>query len=660
MELILKARDLKPEFQYLNIRLQLERQRLWNWSEVSGLLSYLGGQMDALDSSLTGLNRHLILEVVLHIQTLVTEFVKVKGRYQGFLKNRGRIESLMKGQLEDLDKSVVESLDDDDSAEESDVIKRFPRSAEVVGRLVRSFEITQQLPKRLRWAMFDQGNFKGLLDRLKELNDCLIDLVDNSVRMQILTMTKETNINYLGLCNRVDDLSQLVQALARSNEPPSASTLDARLHSSHGQAYSRFQDEVNKELLDLSMFKTLLQSMDYEAVDSEQIKTSELDRKEITLLESKTTHFSSSEGFRCEALYRDQSVWIEWKDYQPMSYRSPVPDPRILSRVQKLAALLHTDPKPTAFRVPHCLGYFNDMKDYQQGREQGLGDDEESSSDEEPENFRFGFVFTKPPGINPSTAPISLHELLQRPSRPSLSSRIAVAQAIVNCVYYLHSVNWLHKGLRSHNIVFFPSSSDSAPPPYSTSASASTPAPAPPPETKKNNLKIDYATPYLSGFDYARPARREELTEAPPSNPDYDIYRHPDIQSSSSAFASAQGYKKSYDIYSLGVILVEIAAWVPISDLLDPEGSLKIVRSKVRERLLSEKEGFLENVDADMGGLYRESVRCCLQGGAALGIGEGAAALSAPREGAGALDEGANPNKEFYERVVKRLEQIKC
>jgi len=117
IELILKAKDLKPELQYLNIRLQLEKQKLWNWSNASGLLGYLGGDKDALESSLTGLHRHDILEVVLQIQKLVTEFVKVKGRYEEFLldeqeqrtvRRSGRPSKKQKLSVEDSSREPVE------------------------------------------------------------------------------------------------------------------------------------------------------------------------------------------------------------------------------------------------------------------------------------------------------------------------------------------------------------------------------------------------------------------------------------------------------------------------------------------------------------------------------------------------------------------------
>jgi hypothetical protein len=640
IQLILRAKDLKPEYRYLNIRLQLERQRLWNWSEVSGLLAFLGGQEDALDSSLIGINRHLILEVVIHIQTLVIEFVKVKGRYHVLAsssENSGITTSLKGGDpkresanllIAAQERRLIDSSEND-FIEESNLFKRFPKAKERVKTFLKGLEVTQELPKRLRWAAWYQEKFKGLLDRLKELNDCLIDLMDNSVRMQILSMTRETNINFMGLCNKVDDLGQLVVALKQSNESQRSFHIDPRFSIAQAPVYLHQQEEANKELLDLCQFKTILQTIEPESSNASAISRLDLSSNEIEISEPRFKHnrnqraqVYSSEGARSLARYQGQTVWIEWKEYQPLSFTTNEPDPRILKRVQNLAALLQIEPKPVAFRVPHCLGYFDQMAASRALLASRPASEQELEIDTEPEqdeNFRFGLIFTNPPHVPRTSIPLSLFDLLSSASRPrpSLTSRLALGTALTNCVYYLHSVNWLHKGLRSHNIIFFPDELGD----------------------------VDYVSPYLCGFDYARPSRREELTETLPSNPEFDIYKHPECQP-----ASGEGYKKSYDIYSLGVILTEIARWCTVVDILDPAGKRKIVPSSVRPKLTS--SGNVEAVAEMAGSLFAGCVRCCLEGGEALGL----------EEGEDEADEvvSATLNKEFYERVVKRLEHIRC
>jgi len=584
---------------------------------VSGLLEYLGGKQDALDLSLTGLNRHLILEVMLQIQALVREFIQVRGRYEKYL-----------------------SLEDD-MLEESDFIRRIPGSADLMRKLLRSLEVAQRLPKRLRWAMWDQDKFKGLVGRLKELNDSLVDLVDNSIKMQVFQMTTETNINLLGLYNKVDDLRQLFMALMQEKDSGGALSLHSSQHNSQGRSTSQYREGNDTELLGLTRFKALNQAIEQGTLDtsiakeldlqqpSEQMKSSELDRTDIQLKDANPGGLNSLEGLRCEALYHGQRVWIEWKEYRPIDHNSTQPDPNILLRVQKLAALLRRDIKPSAFRALHCLGYFIDKKQNAHSRQEqqgGLGGFSHNSIEDaeycDQQISLFGFVFAKPSGVDPTTVPVDLFELLNGPSKPSLTERIALAKAIANCVRYLHSVNWLHKGLRSHNVIFFPN--------------------------KMN--EVDYNMPYLTGFDYARPARGGEMTEPPPANPEYDIYKHPHAHPS----ASREGYKKSFDIYSLGIILAELAEWRSIDNILgivDPSSTRSLVSLRIRRRLLTESV-FMEGVAAGAGSLFAMSVRCCLEGGKALGIED--------REDEINETVGTKLGKGFYEKVVRRLEKIRC
>ncbi len=198
-----------------------------------------------------------------HIQTLVTEFVKVKVRYQDLCLE---VTNQQISRLEVLKKGAMASHEDDATDEHSDFFQRLPGSRAAIGKLLKTLEITQQLPKRLRWATWDQEKFKGLIDRLKELNDCLLDLVDNSIRMRIFLKTKETNINFLELHNKMDDLRQLFHAL--TNDSPQGLSIPFGLHHNHIQFAAQQQEEENKYLQGLTRFKALSQSMEYGMLDA--------------------------------------------------------------------------------------------------------------------------------------------------------------------------------------------------------------------------------------------------------------------------------------------------------------------------------------------------------------------------------------------------------
>jgi DTW domain-containing protein YfiP len=54
-----------------------------------------------------------------------------------------------------------------------------------------------------------------------------------------------------------------------------------------------------------------------------------------------------------------------------------------------------------------------------------------------------------PLGVDPSTSPISLLQLLQDTelSKPSITDRVDLAKVLANCIMYLRSANWPHKRL---------------------------------------------------------------------------------------------------------------------------------------------------------------------------------------------------------------------
>lgn len=146
-----------------------------------------------------------------------------------------------------------------------------------------------------------------------------------------------------------------------------------------------------------------------------------------------------------------------------------------------------------------------------------------------------------------ATVPTSLHTLLTRgeTEMPSLTDRIHLMYLLYETVERLHAVDWLHKGLRSANILLFPNKGGSG-------------------------GEMNYADPLISGFDNSRPAAEGFMTERPSDDRAADIYRHPSVQHRGNRedASGRESYKKSFDLYSLGIVLLEIAHWKPIDAIL--------------------------------------------------------------------------------------------
>jgi hypothetical protein len=563
---------------YLNLRLRMEQQRLFAWSETSGLLD--------LDDK----NRQKILEsntFVLHRQTVLDLLVQIECLFKEFKEHQTR-NSLLRSTSDDED---ILQKPEKDAAEAQFPLP--PRRRDFIKKAMQSWRATsKEASQRLRWVSFDKAAFELLLSRFSTLNDSMTNILESRMQVEIHQTVQDTNRGVLQLHHRLSDLSRLVMALNITLETTSLPASQLPVAQKGNQLLSQLAKfKAFNESIE-SNKKTPLDeatAMCLELGPPEAQKNLVLDRSAIEIARVD----EESDQPRCEATLRlpggqIKKVWVEWKEYdwQRPGDLSP-PKDVIRERVRKLAALLNHSPKPDAFRTPHCLGFFD------KASSGGVEDAEEDIL-----NMRLGLVFERPldAGLHASLPPVSFRELLEGTRKPRVTDRVRLAHAISNCLLYLHAVNWLHKGLRSHNILFF----------------------------KTTDGRVDYAKPYLSGFDFSRPARADEMTEFPGDDAEHNFYRHPLAQSNNPD--ERERFKKSFDIYSLGVLLVEIAHWKTIEGILhiDTNAARRgrpSIALRVRESLLVEEQ--ISDLGACMGAVYETAARKCIKGGKELGLSEG-------------------------------------
>ncbi|KAH6653865.1 prion-inhibition and propagation-domain-containing protein [Truncatella angustata] len=616
IQLLITAKNFPEEYKYLNLRLRMEQQRLFAWSETSGLADLGGkGQQKILETNTFTLHRTTVLDLLVQVQCLFKEFQDDQKRYQRLQSVTGPDESLDNPEQDALDANVPLPQ------RRRDFIKKA---------MLQIKEKSAEGALRLRWATFDKEGFERLLSKFAVLNDNMTDILDAQLQVEIHHTVQDTNRGMLQLHHKIADLSRLVMAL---NLKLDSSTPQIQPPLSSSQREARAKDASGLEQLSqLAKFKAFNESIEsntFASPDEKAASHLELgnlgEQRNLKLnaqmIEIKLN--SALDGSqRCEAVLKyandtRKEVWIEWKEYDPHMPNSVMPPKQlILGRIQKLAALLHHRPKPEAFRTPHCLGFFDQA------------DCKDEDSDDDISNLRLGLVFERPEEdqIHKEMPPVSLRELLERDPktyrRPSLTDRRSLALAVSNCVLSLHLANWLHKSLRSDNIIFF--------------------------RTSKGHL--DYSKPYISGFDFSRPARKDEMTEIAGDDVMHNLYRHPLVQSTNTD--ERPRFKKSFDIYSIGVLLVEIAHWATVEEILGI--NLKVARgrpstiARVRDKLLTDE--MREELSGYMGKIYEKAARRCIAGGKWLNL------LDTDDE---TNDQVANTlSLAFYENVVKELESI--
>ncbi|KAI9839770.1 MAG: hypothetical protein M1837_002009 [Sclerophora amabilis] len=218
---------------------------------------------------------------------------------------------------------------------------------------------------------------------------------------------------------------------------------------------------------------------------------------------------------------------IEWK-----YYAASVPKSKnlALSRVERVAQLLNDTSKFPQLRILECIGYFQDSI-----------------------KSRCGILYKLPEAVPRSPVDSAMNiqvtrlkELFKVKIRPSLAARFNLAHSLASSMLDFHMAGWLHKDFSSNNVIFF--------------------------LPKDSSLHTDtLSAPYIASFGLARPDQQFEESEAISSSSSSadPAYHHPDYHFPTSTTVrdglAAPRYHREFDVYSLGVVLLEIGLWKPLA-----------------------------------------------------------------------------------------------
>ncbi|KAA8909830.1 hypothetical protein FN846DRAFT_941011 [Sphaerosporella brunnea] len=268
-------------------------------------------------------------------------------------------------------------------------------------------------------------------------------------------------------------------------------------------------------------------------------------------------------------------VLVEFKSYliDDRAHR------RLEDLVHRLAELLCAGDKPFEFRLPPCSGYFHD-----------------------PSKGRFGFVYELPPYLHLRHAeearvpaamsmrkPHSLMQLLKHLEPIDLGDRFRLAKQLVAAVYTIHACGFSHKNIRPASILFLPAESGDR---------GGGPS---------KSRKVALRRPYLMGWGYTRPDELEfeadhERRLIVPRDGTVGIYQHPERLKS-----PYRPYKQIYDIYSLGLVLLEIGLWQSIESFVS-----EIKDFTTDEFTLYLRKRVVPDLRGQCGAIYEEVVQSCL------------------------------------------------
>ncbi|KAJ2902156.1 kinase-like protein [Zalerion maritima] len=259
-------------------------------------------------------------------------------------------------------------------------------------------------------------------------------------------------------------------------------------------------------------------------------------------------------------------VMVEWKLYDTR-WASEVGD-ELLRQMDNLVNLLDPDRTPrdgvALHRVLNCCGYFHD-----------------------PKNCRFGFLYplVGPTAIIQSEPRVSVHlfslnDVLRlcgnegpNPKRPDLGDIFLLAKDLASCLGSVHQAGWLHHNISSHQVlVFSPSVWE---------------------------LHENVRSAVLAGFNDSRP-EASSITLGP--RDDYLHYQHP-------KYRNHARFETSFDYFALGMVLLELGLWMPISDLRSMASPEYREPEDFRKCLL---RSYVPQLGESMGAIYRDAVAFCL------------------------------------------------
>lgn len=607
--------------------MRIEYARVYDWGELTGLLNQ--ETHDEYDRK-TAQTRTLVIAILNELDYLLQGLRQTDLRYEDAfdkkkerkaadgpvapsapnttsLQNTAPVHTTSPAFLATLDDRKLTSIGDDlpgrlfSRRTEDRPVRKFKRGLNHIMTWTKGVGTVASQPMRILWAVRDEAKFADEIDRVRELVDYLHHTLSEDQMQLLIETSQETKLGLISMTQTVGEMKALLVALKRAM-PSSNPTTQSLSGETLVEEFPGEQAEQASETDEANFKRFLEQAINFRIHvfnNTEEGKAMEpIPFRDVVLGDAVDGPLRTA-----GLLNKTQTVWIEWKTYKPVIIELEAgrtekgPDDTTNKRVNQLARLLSIQQRPAEFSVPTCLGYVQDKK-----------------------HTRFGFVFEAPKSQSNAALPTSLFSLLT--SRPvGLRKRVSIALQLSQCLILFHSVNWLHKGLRSANVLFFE-------------------------EDPKQSVR-----PYISGFEYSRRSTGDVTSTGPPEDIEWAMYVHPEYLGS----GRPHGFKQTYDMYSLGVILIEVACWQKIVDILRPVAQRKSVPAadgqasvgasqndagsrltvpvsgsasqssaedaeRTQNLILDPEGGVLDQVADAMGSRYRDAVEACIKGMPAFGL----------------------------------------
>jgi hypothetical protein len=285
----------------------------------------------------------------------------------------------------------------------------------------------------------------------------------------------------------------------------------------------------------------------------------------------------------CIAIIKPNSRVILEHIYVPLKDGAAVYDPPLHKDTINLAAILHgSDPAVTY--IPRCNGYFIDPEEK---RYSLMYSDNVRSGGTQyrvtPHSLKSGIKLL----YNPNPKSLTSHETAIVEALQDIESRTKMAIQLIHSLSYIHAIGWVHKGFQSRKILLAVA------------------------DTTRNVL------PLVLGFHRSRPSNTD-ITAGHEEYLEWEqvICRHPDRWKKQ----ENPQFRKRYDVYALGVVLLELGSGKLAHEIAIERPSAKKSRGSGVELLSNEVDNVVEtfiknskDLKKKQGKSYSENLERCFR-----------------------------------------------
>jgi hypothetical protein len=401
---------------------------------------------------------------------------------------------------------------------------------------------------RAYWVLGKGADTKAFLKKLEtrvnDLHKFCPEFAGDILKLQAVIET-------MGRLNSLDELDGFKASVTQIRKGSEGKSSE--------DEYSKDQNTMLHDLADLKMIAKT--NVDHGLTEGQ--------KKEIVCFDPKEFWWRDPDDEK-RALARwfpkNEIVLIEFKPYLD---DNDIKSEEIEDNILKLGRLLSRPVAPDQFRTMHCFGLFR-------------------------HSDCLAFVYELPKHLITTTEPLTetewhlrkphlLSTSLKRVDPLPLGMRFDMARDLLKSVILLHASGWLHKNIRPDSVIFFPGNRQ---PPVRT--------------------WIDFTKVHLMGYGYSRPYAAGAPGYGIYGDVDdiqtrksikLDMYQHPDKRAD-----SATRYLHANDLYSLGLVFLEIGLWQPLQNLVKDKGD-------TRDAILQEP---LYRLKGHCGNIYADVVKKCL------------------------------------------------